>query len=57
VNERVRHGLLELVLDVPAGDQLLLRAATPTTRSTATPPLPEKAIIHCVLLRSSTKVW
>jgi hypothetical protein len=29
VNERVRHGLLELVLDVPAGDQLLLWAATP----------------------------
>ncbi|MGI4733903.1 MAG: type VI secretion system tube protein TssD [Janthinobacterium lividum] len=28
-NERVRHGLLELVLDVPAGDQLLLWAATP----------------------------
>jgi len=29
VNERVRHGLLELVLDVPEGDQLLLWAATP----------------------------
>lgn len=29
VNERVRHGLLELVLDVPVGDQLLLWAATP----------------------------
>jgi hypothetical protein len=29
VNERVRHGLLELVLDVPAGDQLLLWAAIP----------------------------
>ena len=29
VRERVRHGLLELVLDVPAGDQLLLWAATP----------------------------
>jgi hypothetical protein len=25
----VRHGLLELVLDVPVGDQLLLWAATP----------------------------
>ena len=25
----MRHGLLELVLDVPAGDQLLLWAATP----------------------------
>jgi hypothetical protein len=29
VTERVRHGLLELVLDVPAGDQLLQWAATP----------------------------
>ena len=29
VRERVRHGLLELVLDVPAGDQLMLWAATP----------------------------
>lgn len=29
VNERVRSGLLELVLDVPDGDQLLLWAATP----------------------------
>ncbi|MGI4831883.1 MAG: type VI secretion system tube protein TssD [Janthinobacterium lividum] len=29
INERVRHGLLELVLDVPAGDQLLVWAATP----------------------------
>lgn len=29
VSERMRHGLLELVLDVPAGDQLLVWAATP----------------------------
>jgi hypothetical protein len=29
ISERVRHGLLELVLDVPAGDQLLVWAATP----------------------------
>ena len=29
MNQRVRPGLLELVLDVPAGDQLLLWAATP----------------------------
>ena len=29
VRERVRHGLLELVLDVPANDQLMLWAATP----------------------------
>ena len=29
VNERVRHGLLELVLDIPDGDQLLVWAATP----------------------------
>ena len=29
VRERVRHGLLELVLDVPDGDQLLTWAATP----------------------------
>ena len=28
INERVRHGLLELVLDVPDGDQLLVWAAT-----------------------------
>jgi hypothetical protein len=34
--ERVRHGLLELVLDVPAGDQLLQWTATPTTPSMAT---------------------
>jgi hypothetical protein len=29
ISERMRHGLLELVLDVPAGDQLLVWAATP----------------------------
>ncbi|MGI4887044.1 MAG: type VI secretion system tube protein TssD [Janthinobacterium lividum] len=29
VNEKVRHGLLELVLDVPDGDQLLAWAAAP----------------------------
>ena len=29
VNEKVRHGLLELVLDVPDGDQLLSWAAAP----------------------------
>ena len=29
VHERVRHGLLELVLDVPDGEQLLRWAATP----------------------------
>jgi len=29
ISERVRHGLLELVLDVPTGDQLLVWAATP----------------------------
>lgn len=29
VNEKVRHGLLEIVLDVPDGDQLLLWASTP----------------------------
>jgi hypothetical protein len=29
VQKYLRHGLLELVLDVPAGDQLLLWAATP----------------------------
>lgn len=28
VTEKVRHGLLEIVLDVPAGDQLLAWAAT-----------------------------
>ena len=28
ISERVRHGLLELVLDVPDGDQLLVWAAT-----------------------------
>jgi hypothetical protein len=29
ISERVRHGLLELVLDVPEGDQLLMWAAKP----------------------------
>ena len=29
VNEKVRHGLLEIVLDVPNSDQLLLWASTP----------------------------